>query len=64
MYLGAQLFTDSEYRQRLTRVRELMDLQGLSAIIVTDPANIFYLIGYNAWSFYTCLLYTSDAADE
>ncbi|WP_442903033.1 aminopeptidase P family N-terminal domain-containing protein [Gordonia sp. 852002-10350_SCH5691597] len=30
-----------------------MDLQGLSAIIVTDPANIFYLIGYNAWSFYT-----------
>lgn len=53
MYLGAQLFTDSEYQQRLTRVRERMDLQGLSAIIVTDPANIFYLIGYNAWSFYT-----------
>ncbi|WP_435084405.1 M24 family metallopeptidase [Gordonia hongkongensis] len=53
MYLGAQLFTDSEYEQRLTRVRELMDRQGLSAIIVTDPANIFYLIGYNAWSFYT-----------
>ncbi|MCT1353763.1 MULTISPECIES: M24 family metallopeptidase [unclassified Gordonia (in: high G+C Gram-positive bacteria)] len=53
MYLGAQLFTDSEYEQRLRRVRELMDRQGLSAIIVTDPANIFYLIGYNAWSFYT-----------
>lgn len=53
MYLGAQLFTDSEYEQRLTRVRELMERQGLSAIIVTDPANIFYLIGYNAWSFYT-----------
>ena len=53
MYLGAQLFTDSEYEQRLIRVRELMDRQGLSAIIVTDPANIFYLIGYNAWSFYT-----------
>ncbi len=54
MYLGTQLFTDSEYDQRLTRVRELMDRQGgLSAIIVTDPANIFYLIGYNAWSFYT-----------
>ena len=53
MYLGAQLFSDSEYEQRLRRVRELMDRQGLSAIIVTDPANIFYLIGYNAWSFYT-----------
>ncbi|MCD2145101.1 M24 family metallopeptidase [Gordonia paraffinivorans] len=53
MYLGTQLFTDSEYEQRLTRVRERMDRQGLSAIVVTDPANIFYLIGYNAWSFYT-----------
>ncbi|MDF3284508.1 M24 family metallopeptidase [Gordonia sp. L191] len=53
MYLGAQLFTDSEYERRLTRVREAMDLQGLSALIVTEPANLFYLIGYNAWSFYT-----------
>ena len=51
MYLGTQLFTDSEYEQRLTRVRERMDRQGLSAIIVTDPANIFYL----------CLLYTSPS---
>lgn len=53
MYLGAQLFTDNEYETRLSRVRKLMDRQGLSALIVTDPANIFYLIGYNAWSFYT-----------
>lgn len=53
MYLGSQLFTDAEYEQRLAAVRTLMDRQGLSAIIVTDPANIFYLIGYNAWSFYT-----------
>ena len=53
MYLGSQLFSDTEYETRLTGVRTLMDRQGLSAIIVTDPANIFYLIGYNAWSFYT-----------
>lgn len=53
MYLGSQLFTDAEYEQRLAAVRKVMDRQGLSAIIVTDPANIFYLIGYNAWSFYT-----------
>lgn len=53
MYRGSQLFTDAEYEQRLAAVRKLMDRQGLSAIIVTDPANIFYLIGYNAWSFYT-----------
>ncbi|HEY9312620.1 M24 family metallopeptidase [Williamsia sp.] len=53
MYLGSQLFSDTEYQNRLAGVRRLMDRQGLSAIIVTDPANIFYLIGYNAWSFYT-----------
>ncbi|GAA2062826.1 M24 family metallopeptidase [Williamsia deligens] len=53
MYLGSQLFTDDEYALRLSRVRALMEQQGLSAVIVTDPANIFYLIGYNAWSFYT-----------
>ncbi|MDN6380178.1 MAG: M24 family metallopeptidase [Brevibacterium aurantiacum] len=27
--------------------------QGLAARIGTDPANIYYLTGYNAWSFYT-----------
>ena len=31
MYLGSQLFTDAEYAQRLLRVRELMERQGLSA---------------------------------
>ncbi|SIR65203.1 M24 family metallopeptidase [Williamsia sterculiae] len=53
MYLGAQLFSDEEYASRLQKVRLHMDRQGLSAIVVTDPANIYYLIGYNAWSFYT-----------
>ena len=23
------------------------------ALVVCDPANLFYLTGYNAWSFYT-----------
>lgn len=27
--------------------------QGLAALLVSDPANIYYLTGYNAWSFYT-----------
>jgi len=30
-----------------------MVAQGLSALLVSDPANINYLSGYNAWSFYT-----------
>ncbi|MDI3329851.1 MAG: M24 family metallopeptidase [Micrococcus sp.] len=42
-----------EYAQRLASVRERMDRQGLGALLVVDPANIFYLTGYDAWSFYT-----------
>ncbi|MCH6468443.1 M24 family metallopeptidase [Sinomonas terrae] len=47
------LFADEEYRSRLSKVRERMARQGLSALLVTDPANLYYLTGYNAWSFYT-----------
>ncbi|WP_369045655.1 M24 family metallopeptidase [Sinomonas sp. P10A9] len=47
------LFSDEEYRARLAGVRQRMGRQGLSALLVTDPANIYYLTGYNAWSFYT-----------
>ena len=47
------LFTAEEYAARLAAVRLRMAEQGLSALLVTDPANIYYLTGYNAWSFYT-----------
>ncbi|MCW2134230.1 Xaa-Pro dipeptidase [Arthrobacter sp. VKM Ac-2550] len=47
------LFTTEEYAARLAAVRLRMAEQGLSALLVTDPANIYYLTGYNAWSFYT-----------
>lgn len=47
------LFTQEEYDARLTGVRARMARQGLSALLVTDPANLYYLTGYNAWSFYT-----------
>lgn len=48
----APLFSAEEYEARLAAVRQRMQDQGLSALIVTDPANIFYLTGYDAWSFY------------
>lgn len=46
-------FSPDEYLRRIASVRNRMIDQGLSALIVTDPANIYYLTGYNAWSFYT-----------
>ena len=42
-----------EYGQRLAKVRIRMSDQGLSALLVSDPANLYYLTGYDAWSFYT-----------
>lgn len=36
--------------------------RSFTALLVTDPANLFYLTGYNAWSFYTpqCLVVPAD----
>jgi ectoine hydrolase len=52
----------AEYAQRLQRVRKSMRQRSLGALVVCDPANLFYLTGYNAWSFYTpqCLLIPAD----
>nr|WP_254900642.1 Xaa-Pro peptidase family protein [Rhodococcus sp. 1168] len=46
-------FTEDEYSHRLATVRERMARQHLTALIVTDPSNLYYLLGYNALSFYT-----------
>jgi ectoine hydrolase len=52
----------AEYTERLRRVRESMRQRSLGALVVCDPANLFYLTGYNAWSFYTpqCLVVPAD----
>lgn len=51
-------FTAREYEARLEGVRAVMAERSLSAVVVVDPANLYYLTGYNAWSFYTpqCLV--------
>ena len=51
-----------EFADRLARVREAMAERSVSALLVTDPANIFYLSGYDAWSFYMpqCLVVPSQ----
>ena len=45
-------FTDLEYAERLTRTRTEMARRSLDVLVVTDPANMNYLTGYDAWSFY------------
>lgn len=47
------VFTKEEFAVRLRRVQKRMSLAELDLIIVTDPCNIYYLTGYDGWSFYT-----------
>ncbi len=45
-------FEKSEYLQRLAKVKESMSAKGIDVLLVTNPANMCYLTGYDAWSFY------------
>jgi Xaa-Pro aminopeptidase len=44
--------TADEFEARLARTRARMIRSGLDALVVVDPANLHYLTGYDAWSFY------------
>ncbi|MEJ7629595.1 MAG: M24 family metallopeptidase [Nocardioidaceae bacterium] len=49
---------EQEYATRLVRVQAAMAEAAWSALVVSDPANLYYLCGYDAWSFYVpqCLV--------
>jgi len=42
-----------EFIERLHRVQAVMAERDYEALVVADPAHLYYLTGYNAWSFYT-----------
>ncbi len=46
-------FTKEEYVDRLDKVRRSMQAKGLEVLVIGDPANVNWLTGYDAWSFYT-----------
>ncbi len=46
-------FSADEYASRLAKTRTAMRDRGLDAMLIGDPANINWLCGYDAWSFYT-----------
>ncbi|GFZ75623.1 ectoine hydrolase DoeA [Compostibacillus humi] len=46
------VFPNSEYMERLIKTKERMAQEGIDVLLVTDPANMNYLSGYDAWSFY------------
>ncbi len=56
-------FSKDEYQQRLETVRAAMAEQQIDALLMGDPANINWLTGFDAWSFYVpqVMLVTHDA---
>ena len=68
-------FTKEEYQERVQKVKSTMAEKGMDVLFLVEPANMNWVSGYDAMSFYVpqgvvvsldedCLLYTSDAADE
>ncbi|MGW8186965.1 MAG: aminopeptidase P family N-terminal domain-containing protein, partial [Desulfobacterales bacterium] len=46
------LFAKDEYLDRLEKTKKRMNTAGIDVLIVSDPANMNYLTGYDGWSFY------------
>jgi ectoine hydrolase len=45
-------FDISEYKERMKKTKRRMAESGIEVLLVTDPANMNYLSGYDGWSFY------------
>ena len=46
------LFSKEEYQKRLKKVQNSMQEKGIELLISQYTANMNYLTGYDAWSFY------------
>lgn len=55
------LFREEEYQERLQNTRRRMAQDGIDLLIVSDPANMNYLTGYDGWSFYVPQVVVVDA---
>lgn len=58
------IFTEAEYARRLAATRRVMKERGIDVLVITEPSNIFYLSGYDAWSFYVIQALLVPASDE
>lgn len=46
------VFDLSEYFERIKRTKQSMEQRGIEVLVVSQPANMNYLTGYDGWSFY------------
>ena len=56
------LFSNEEYIGRLRQTKARMGDAGIDVLVVSDPANMNYLTGYDGWSFYVpqCVVVSLD----
>jgi ectoine hydrolase len=45
-------FQLSEFKERIIKTKERMISNNVEVLLITDPANMNYLTGYDGWSFY------------
>lgn len=45
-------FSTAEYAERIHQTKIRMEAAGAEVLLLTDPANMHYLSGYDGWSFY------------
>ncbi len=64
-YFGKEIiFSNKEFISRINKVKLKMIEKGIEILLISNPANQFYLTGYDGWSFYTpqmVLIYINDA---
>ncbi|TKC88442.1 ectoine hydrolase DoeA [Trinickia terrae] len=55
-------FLRGEYEARIAKARKAMQQAGIDLLIVTDPTNMYWLTGYEGWSFYVhqCVLLAQE----
>ncbi len=56
------VFPKAEYQRRIEETKKLMNEKGVELLLVSQPANMNYLTGYDGWSFYVhqCVLVSLD----
>src|SRR5690625_4979663 len=44
-------FEVAEYQERLVNVRKLMEVRGIDYLLINDPVDLNYLLGYRSWGY-------------
>ncbi|GEK89194.1 Xaa-Pro dipeptidase [Alkalibacterium putridalgicola] len=58
------MFPREEFMTRLDKVKKSMKEKDIDVLLVSDPANMCYLTGHNAWSFYVHQMVLVDVNEE